>query len=98
MKLYCEKCLNNSHSGFIFQKKRDEDQKWTEAECKQCGTVIEFGFKKRKVSEGAVTKYEVRDGKRFLEIDGLFQEVGVYKLKKGIKVMPINNYYKEYEE
>jgi hypothetical protein len=36
-----------------------------------------------------VAEYQIRNGKRFLKIDGTFQEVGLKKIGKSLQVVPI---------
>lgn len=85
----CTKCLENN---WEIKSKREIDEvkqikiKWIVATCNLCGNEVEFGHKQTKLKPGLVAEYEIRNGKRFLKIDGIFREVDLFKVnKKGVK-------------
>lgn len=83
----CDKCLENR---WEFKTIREEDEKFTRATCILCGNEVDFNFKKVQVNKiEAKAEYKIKDGKRFLKIDGEYKEVGLEKTKKGFKIMPI---------
>ena len=73
----------------------DETRKIT-ATCRKCGSIVEFKAKPRKALDPnkieACANYEIRDGKRFLEINGKFKEVDIFKVDKKGKIDPYGNF------
>jgi DNA polymerase II large subunit len=84
----CRNCLENKWSYKFVDG-------WVKAECQICGNEVEFKVKKERTEEelrnwnGPVAEYQIRNGKRFLKIDGTFQEVGLKKIGKSLQVVPI---------
>ena len=73
-------------------------EKWMKATCEICGDEVEFGFEEKKRKQLKKSEYEIRDGKHFLRIDGVFKEVELCKVNKRgmrdkfgefLKVMPV---------
>jgi len=94
----CTNCLENN---WTLNKKRDFIDgyiyKHMEATCDNCGDIKEFGHKKTKYKK-TKAEYEIRDGKRFLKINGVFKEVGLFIRKKQWKIMPLDNVKKGWKK
>jgi len=88
----CQKCGNKNRKGWKFGF--NDETRLVTAVCNVCGNKVEFKAKPRKPYDpnrvGAKAEYEMRDGKRFLKIDGEFKEVGLYNFGKFWRVCPVD--------
>lgn len=86
----CQKCLENNWSFEFIDETRT-----VLATCNLCGFQVEFDSKKKKnnkFKKEVSAKYKNIDGKRYLEINGKYEEVGLFQHQKGyMKVLPYNN-------
>lgn len=85
----CKKC-NSTNYKWSAERNFKTGKKIITFSCR-CGNTFSFSedFDKDKIE--AVAEYEIRNGKRFLRIDGIFKEVEFKKVKGGMQVVAIEN-------
>jgi hypothetical protein len=87
-------CGNRSPRGWKYNF--NDDTRKIRAVCKKCGLIVEFSAKPRKPLDPnkveACAEYEIRDGVRFLKIDGEFVEVEIVRFDKKNRVSPTGCY------
>jgi DNA-directed RNA polymerase subunit RPC12/RpoP len=99
----CQKCGQKNKRGWKYGFR--DATRMVSAICKTCGYKVEFKAKPRKPHDpnriGAKAVYEIKDGRRYLELDGKMQEVGLYDFGGFWKVCPVdypmvgNRFFKE---
>jgi len=95
----CAKCLNNNWEIRTIKDCDDRECiKYAEATCKICGNIVEFGHKKLKLKPPAKAEYKMENGKRYLKINGKYEEVGLFKNEKGtMGVFPYSKVPKKFK-